>query len=73
MIPSDQRQENGEFSPEWNDFRKELERIKELVDRIPQSDNQRKLDNETARMSSADQKEFLEIGNQLLVIISLVE
>ena len=67
LAPSDEKDENGEYSPEWNDFKAELERVKELVERIPKSDDQRKLDNETAHLSPADRKEFLDLGNKLLV------
>ena len=67
MAPSDERDENGDFSPEWNDFKKELQRVKELVERIPKSSDDRKLDNETNRLSPSDRKEFLELGNKLLV------
>ena len=67
ITPSDETGFNGQHTDEWNDFRSELERVRALVERIPQPSRQRKLDPETESLGPQGQDEFLQLGNDLLV------
>ena len=67
ITPSDQPGPNGEPTPEWAQFKRELEKTKELVNRIPKPDPQRELHPDTSRLGFHGRLEFIKIGNDLLV------
>ena len=55
---------------EWNDFITELYRVKELVNRVPDADPHRLLELACLRLQPEQRKEFIALGNHLLVNIT---
>ena len=52
---------------EWQKFKVELERTKDLVDRITKPENNRNLHPDTAKLGFHGRLEFIQLGNDLLV------
>ena len=52
---------------EWSDFTKEMRRVKELVNRVPEADPQRQLEYVTNHFTDSEKDEFRRLGNDLLV------
>ena len=53
---------------EWDDFICELNRVKELVNRVPTADANRLLDLACRRLTPEQRQEFIALGNNFLVI-----
>ena len=67
ITPSDQPGPNGLPTPEWIQFKEELEKTKDLVNWIPKADPHRELHHDTERLGYHGRIEFIKIGNDLLV------
>ena len=53
--------------PQWDDFVHEMNRTRDLINRVPDSDPTRHLEYATNRLTTAEKDEFRRLGNDLLV------
>ena len=67
ITPSDKLDDNGEPTVEWQKFKNELERVKTLIDQIPKPELHRDLHPDTIKLGYQGQREFIRLGNDLLV------
>ena len=61
--PTDSPEERAE----WDDFYKEMLRVRHLVNMVPEAHSNRELEYVTRQMTASDRDEFRRLGNNLLV------
>ena len=68
VFPRLEANDNDDERPQWDDFLAEMNRTRELIDRVPKSDQSRQLEYVTSRLTPDEKDEFRRLGNDLLVI-----
>ena len=59
--------DDPESESQYNDFIQELQRVRELVNRVPNASTDRSLESVTLNLTAAERDEFRRLGNQLIV------
>ena len=59
--------DDPENESQYNDFIHELQRVRELVNRVPSATSDRSLESVTLNLPAAERDEFRRLGNQLIV------
>ena len=57
------------YNTDLNDFNEQLSRLKRFVNHIPYSGSNRRLDSSCNELTFSQRQEFLNLGNDLLVIL----
>ena len=68
IFPRPEANDTDDNRVKWEDFLGEMKRIRELINRVPKSDDDRPLGYYTSELTAQEKDEFRRLGNALLVI-----